>query len=358
MNKLLISALVVATAAGCSKRKNEGGGDPSGSGTAQTGGGGPIKVDGSSTVFLISQAVAEEFQKAGHGTVTVGESGTGGGFKKFCRGEVHVTGASRPIKGSEIEECKKGGVEWIELPVAYDGLAVMVHPKNTFVDHLTVEELKKVWAPESKIGNWKDVRAGFPDKKLTLFGAGTDSGTYDYFTQAIVGKEHSSRGDFTANEDDNVLVQGIAGDEGALGFFGYAYYAENTDKLKIVKIDDGVKDNGDGPIEPNKETVSNGTYQPLSRPIFIYASVKALAKPEVDRFVTYYLDNTRTLSEEVGYIALPEKADELAKARLKERKTGSMFEGGSQIGVTMEALLDREGRSESGPLQSGAEAKK
>ncbi len=342
MNKLCILAMVIATAVGCSKRKHEGAvTEASGSaGTnAPTGGGGPIKLDGSSTVFLVSQAVAEDFQKAGLGTVTVGESGTGGGFKKFCRGEVDVAGASRPIKQSESEECKAAGIEWIELPIAYDGLAVMVHPKNTFVDKLTVEELKKIWAPDSKIGNWKDVRAGFPDKPLRLFGAGTDSGTYDYFTQAIVGKEHSSRGDFTANEDDNVLVQGIAGDESALGFFGYGYYAENKDKLKLVPIDDAKDDNGAGAIAPSPETVANGTYQPLSRPIFIYASTKAIARPEVDKLVTYYLDNARKLSAEVGYVALPAAADELAKNRYKARKTGSMFQGGSKVGVTMEALL-------------------
>jgi len=267
---------------------------------------------------------------------------TGGGFKKFCRGEVDVTGASRPIKESEASDCKKAGIDYIELPIAYDGLAVIVHPKNTWVDHLTVEELKKIWAPDSKIANWKDVRPGFPDKQLRLFGAGTDSGTYDYFTQAIVGKEHSSRGDFTANEDDNVLVQGVAGDEGSLGFFGYAYFHENKDKLKIVPIDNGNKEDGDGAIAPSPETVANGTYQPLSRPIFIYASGPALKRPEIDRFVTYYLDHTRTLSAEVGYVALPEKADALAKTRLKDRKTGSMFQGGSKVGVTMEALLAAE----------------
>jgi phosphate transport system substrate-binding protein len=334
MNKLCILAVAIATASGCSKRRHEGG---------ATGETGPVKVDGSSTVFLVSQAVAEDFQKAGKGTVTVGESGTGGGFKKFCRGEIDIAGASRPIKASEADECKKAGIEWIELPIAYDGIAVMVHPKNAFVDKLTLDELKKIWSPDSKISSWKDVRSGFPDKPLHLFGAGTDSGTYDYFTQAIVGKEHSSRGDFTANEDDNVLVQGIAGDEGALGFFGYGYYVENKAKLKLVPIDDGKQDNGAGAIAPSPETVANGTYQPLSRPIFIYASTKAIGRPEVESFVAYYLDNTRKLSAEVGYVALPEKADELTKARYKERKTGSMFEGGSKVGVTMEALLQAEG---------------
>lgn len=296
MNKLVISAMVIAAAVGCSKRKNDGGG---------TAGGGTVKVDGSSTVFLVSQAVAEEYQKAGKGTVTVGESGTGGGFKKFCRGEVDVTGASRPIKPSEVDACKKAGIEWEEVPIAYDGLAVMVHPSNDFVDKLTVAELKAIWEPSSKINNWKDVRPGFPDKPLKLYGAGTDSGTYDYFTEVIVGKEHSSRGDFTSNEDDNVLVQGIAGDPNALGFFGYAYYAENKAKLKIVPIDDGKPDNGDGAIAPSAETVANRTYQPLSRPIFIYASKTALKKPEVEQFFAYYKENADKLAVEVGYFPTP-----------------------------------------------------
>jgi phosphate transport system substrate-binding protein len=332
MRKVSIAVLGFAALAGCSKHKDGGAG------------GGPIKVDGSSTVFPVSQAVAEEFQKAGKGTVTVGESGTGGGFKKFCRGEIEVTGASRPIKKQEADDCTKGGIEFIELPIAYDGLAVVVHPSNTWVQHLTVEELKKIWAPESKITNWKDVREGFPDKQLNLFGAGTDSGTYDYFTQAIVGKEHSSRGDYTANEDDNVLVQGVAGAEGALGFFGYAYYISNKDKLKIVPIDDGKPGNGDGPIAPATDTVMNGTYQPLSRPIFVYASVAALKRPEVDAFVDYYLTNSVKLSAEVGYIALPAKAIELAQTRYKARKTGSLFSGGSKVGVTVEQLLAAEAK--------------
>jgi phosphate transport system substrate-binding protein len=342
MNKLPVILMLAGALAGCSKRKNSGGTE-TGSGTGATSSG-PVRVDGSSTVFLVSQAVAEEYQKAGHGTVTVGESGTGGGFKKFCRGEVDLTGASRPIKQSEAEDCKKANIDFVELPIAYDGLAVIVNPKNTWVDHLTVEELANIWKPDSKITNWKDVRAGFPDKPLRLFGAGTDSGTYDYFTQAIVGKEHSSRGDFTANEDDNVLVQGVAGDENALGFFGYAYYAENKDKLKIVAIDNANKNDGDGPIAPSPETVSNGTYQPLSRPIFVYVSAPAMKRGEVEKFAKYYVDNTRTLSTEVGYVALPEKADQLAKQRLVERKTGTLFEGGSKVGVTMEKLLETEGK--------------
>ena len=290
-------------------------------------------------MFLISQAVAEEFQIADLGMVTVGESGTGGGFKKFCRGEVHVTGASRPIKKSEAADCKRNQIDFIELPVAYDGLAVIVHPRNTWADHLTVAELKAIWAPSSTIDNWKDVRPGFPDRPLRLFGAGTDSGTYDYFTQAIVGKEHSSRGDFTANEDDNVLVQGVSGDEGALGFFGYAYFHENQGQLKLVAIDNEKPEDGDGPILPSPTTVQDGTYQPLSRPIFIYVSVPALANEHVATFATYYAEHAATLATEVGYVALPERADQLVRARLARRTTGSLFEGGSQIGVTVEQLL-------------------
>ena len=348
MNKLTLAlapALALIAALGCSKRKDEvgqTGAGGAGSGPATVASSGPIKVDGSSTVFLVSQAVAEEYQKAGKGTVTVGESGTGGGFKKFCRGEVDLTGASRPIKQSEAEACKSANIDYVELPIAYDGLAVVVHRKNTWVDHLTVEELKRIWAPDSKISSWKHVRPGFPDRPLRLFGAGTDSGTYDYFTQAIVGKEHSSRGDFTANEDDNVLVHGVAGDEGSLGFFGYAYYAENQDKLRLVPIDDGEPANGAGPIAPSPETVANGTYQPLSRPIFIYASVPALGRSNVAQFAQYYADHARGLSAEVGYVPLPEKADQLAKSRLASRKAGSMFGGGSRVGVTMDALLEAE----------------
>jgi phosphate transport system substrate-binding protein len=318
------------TAGGCSKRKAAGG---------------TVKIDGSSTVFLISAAVAESYKKAGSGDAAVGSSGTGGGFKKFCRGEIDIAGASRPIKSTEAEECKKSGVEYVELPVAYDGLAVVVNPKNTWVDHLTVDELKKIWAPESQgsITNWSQVRDGFPDAPLRLTGAGVDSGTYDYFTQAIVGKEHSSRGDFAQSEDDNTIVQGVAGDQNMLGFFGYAYYAENKDKLKVVPIDDGKAENGAGPIAPSPETVVNGTYQPLSRPIFIYVSVKAAKNPTIDKFVTYYLEQAPALSSRVGYVGLPENVSKLVKERYKARKTGSVFGGGSKVGVTLESLLAAEG---------------
>lgn len=302
-----------------------------------------ITVDGSSTVYPITEAVAEEFQKKHRDVkVTVGISGTGGGFKKFCNGETDISDASRPIKPSEVELCKKNRIEYIELPVAYDGLAVMVNPKNTWVNSMTVKELKKLWEPEAqgRITRWNQIRPGWPDKEIHLFGPGVDSGTYDYFTEAIVGKEHSSRGDYTSSEDDNVLVQGIATDPLALGFFGVAYYEHNRDKLKLVAIDDENPNNGKGPILPTYESVVNGTYQPLSRPIFIYVSKKAADRPEVKDFIKFYLTAGRPLVREVGYIALPDKVYELALKRFEKRKIGSIFGGkGSQVGVTLEKLL-------------------
>lgn len=303
---------------------------------------GTILVDGSSTVAPITMAVAEEFQKQyPEVRVPVGISGTGGGFKKFCAGETDISDASRPIKASEAEECKKNGIEYIELPVAFDGLAVMVNPSNDFVSCMTVEELKKIWEPEAegKIINWKQVRADFPDRPLTLYGAGTDSGTYDYFTQAIVGKEGASRGDFTPSEDDNVLVQGIAGDPNALGFFGLAYYEENKDKLKLVAID-----NGNGCVAPSLETVVNSTYQPLSRPLFIYVNRARIdQKDEISAFVEFYLKNAKSLVSQVGYIPLTDEIYDLALKRYEKRITGSIFEGGgSVVGVSLTELLQKE----------------
>jgi phosphate transport system substrate-binding protein len=300
-----------------------------------------ISVDGSSTVFPITEAMAEEFQKANKGIkVTVGIGGTGGGFKKFCRGEIDISDASRPIRDVEREECKKNNVEYIELPIALDALTVMVNPKNDWAKEMTVAELKKIWEPEAqgKIMNWKQVRASFPDRPLKLYGAGVDSGTYDYFTAAIVGKEHSSRGDFTASEDDNVLVQGIAGDLNALGFFGLAYYLENKDKLKAVAVK--LKDDSKA-VEPSVEAARDGTYQPLSRPIFIYVSKKAAeTKPEVVQFVDFYLNKNHAskLVKEVGYVPLPENAYDVFAKRFKERQVGTAFHG-SKIGVSVEELL-------------------
>ena len=287
-----------------------------------------IAADGSSTVFPVTEAFAEEFQKATPGMrVTVGSSGTGGGFEKFCRGETDISDASRPISATEIERCAKAGIEYIELPVAYDGLAVMVNPKNTWVDHLTVGELKKVWEPaaQGRVTRWNQVRAGWPDREIRLFGPGVDSGTFDYFTEVINGKTAASRGDYTSSEDDNVLVQGISGDESALGYFGFAYYEENTDKLKLVPIDDGKDDNGKGPIPPSPETVSGGTYRPLSRPIFIYVKVASLQRPEVQQFIGFYLTNTAKLVREVGYIPFTDAEYALVKQRFDSRRAGSMY---------------------------------
>ena len=306
-----------------------------------------IKIDGSSTVYPITEAVAEEFQKIEKGKtrVTVGISGTGGGFKKFCNGETDISNASRPIKPTEVELCKKNSIEYIELPVAYDGIALMINPKNNWVSHMTVKELKKIWEPaaQGKIKKWNQIRTAWPDKEIHLFGAGVDSGTYDYFTEAIVGKEHSSRGDFTSSEDDNVLVQGISTDVLSLGFFGVAYYENNKDKLKLVGIDDENDANGKGPIFPTYDNILKGIYQPLSRPIYIYLSKKSADKSEIKRFTEFYMKSGADLSKEVGYIALPDKAYELALKRFEKRITGSVFGGqGSQIGVKIEELLQKE----------------
>lgn len=335
MRKMVILSLVAAVAvglAGCRKKEQAG----------------MVQVDGSSTVFPITEAVAEEFQKANPDMrVVVGVSGTGGGFKKFSARETDISDASRPIRPSEAEACAKAGIEYIELPVAYDGLAVVINPGNTWATDITVEELKKLWEPEAqgKIMRWNQIRADWPDREIHLYGAGVDSGTYDYFTEAIVGKEHSSRGDFTSSEDDNVLVQGIAGDELALGFFGLAYYEENQDKLKLLPVDDEKDDTGKGPVAPTMETVADGTYQPLSRPIFIYVRKDSLDRPEVESFVRFYLTHAPELVKEVGYIPLPERAYTLAQERVDKRVTGSLFGGkGSQVGVKIDELLEKEGR--------------
>ena len=304
-----------------------------------------IQLDGSSTVFPISEAVAEEFQKANPGIrVTVGISGTGGGFQKFCRGETDISDASRPIRPTEIETCQKAGIEYIELPIAYDGLAIVVNPKNTWATSVTVAELKTLWSPDAqgKVLRWNQVRSSWPNREVRLFGAGVDSGTYDYFTEAVVGKEGASRGDFTSSEDDNVLVQGVSSDELALGFLPFAYVEQNQDKLKLVPVDDGKAENGSGPLAPSAETVRNGTYQPLSRPLFIYVAKKAAERPEVQKFVDAYFDAS-ALIREVGYVELTPQIYDLAKKHFAERKVGTAFgAGGSQVGLTLEQLLTRE----------------
>jgi phosphate transport system substrate-binding protein len=263
---------------------------------------GTIEIDGSSTVFPITQAVAEEFQNDNPDVrVNVGISGTGGGMKRFTVGETDINDASRPIKDSEKENAENNNIEYYEIKVAIDGLAVIVNKDNDFVDYLTTEELKKIWEPGSSVKKWSDVRSEWPEQSIRLYGPGTDSGTFDYFTDVIVGEEGASRPDFTASEDDNVLVQGIAGDTHALGYFGYAYYIENTDKLKIVPID-----SGNGPVIPSDETINAGQYAPLSRPLFIYVNRESLNRPEVKEFIIYYMEYANLLVSEVGYTPYPD----------------------------------------------------
>ncbi len=303
-----------------------------------------VKVDGSSTVFPITEGVAEDFQKANKGIkVTVGVSGTGGGFKKFCRDETDVQNASRPILKSEMEDCKKAGVEYYELPVAFDALTVVINPRNTWLKQATVAELKKVWEPASqgKVTRWNQVNPAWPDQPIKLYGAGSDSGTFDYFTEAIVGKAKSSRGDYTASEDDNVLVQGVAGDVNAMGYFGYAYYAENTAKLKALPI---VEKEGKAGVLPSEGTVLDGSYQPLARPIFIYVKVKALEKPEVKKFVEFYMAQAAKIATEVKYVKLPADIYKSNLKHMAEGKKGTVFGGSNEVGLRIEELVKREAK--------------
>ncbi|HEY9693138.1 MAG TPA: PstS family phosphate ABC transporter substrate-binding protein [Oculatellaceae cyanobacterium] len=297
---------------------------------------GTVQIDGSSTVYPITEAVAEEFQKKGGGRATVGISGTGGGFKKFCRNEIDIADASRPILAKEMAACRAAGVQYIELPVAYDALTVVVNRQSP-VSNLTTAELKKMWEPtaQGRVSRWNQVRAGLPNAPLRLYGAGPDSGTFDYFTEAIVGKSKSSRRDYTPSEDDNVLVQGVARDKNALGYFGYAYYRANTNRLKAVSI------NG---VLPSAQTVRSGKYQPLSRPIFIYVNAKSLQRPEVKKFTEYYMNNASRLSAAVGYVALPANGYAIAKQHLQKRKVGTVFAGDAPVGLRIEALLQREAK--------------
>ena len=303
-----------------------------------------VRIDGSSTVYPVTEAVAEDFQKAKKQQVkvTVGISGTGGGFKKFCRGETDISNASRPILKKEMEDCRTAGIEYFELPVAFDALTVVVNPKNAFVRQLTLAELKKMWEPaaQGKVTRWNQVNPAWPNQPMKLFGPGADSGTFDYFTEAVVGKSKSSRGDFTASEDDNVLVQGVSRDVNGLGYFGFAYYIENPDKLKAVPI---VNEKGQA-VAPSMEAVEKGTYTPLARPIFIYVSAKSLAKPEVREFVEYYLKNGAKLAREVKYVPLPESAYRVALEHVQKGKKGTVFGGAAEVGVTIDELLKREAR--------------
>jgi len=289
--------------------------------------------------------VSEEFGALNPGVrITVGISGTGGGFKKFCANETDISDASRPIKAVEVELCKTNKVDFVELPVAYDAVSVVVNPKNTWASTMTIAELKKIWEPEAqgKIMTWNQIRPEWPNKPITLFGPGVDSGTYDYFTEAVVGKEHSSRGDYTSSEDDNVLVQGVSSDINALGFFGLAYYVENTSKLKAIAIDDGNDANGKGGIMPSVDNVIKSTYQPLARPLFIYVKTNAMTRPEVQQFVRFYLQNGTDLSKQVGYVPLQGSIYALSQKRFDKGMTGSMFTGGSQAGINLESLMTKQ----------------
>jgi len=304
-----------------------------------------IKIDGSSTVFPIAEAVAEEFQiqKRGKVRVTVGVSGTGGGFKKFCRGETDMANASRPISVEEMEVCRKAGIKYMEIPVAFDALTVVINPANNWVKDgvLTIADLKKMWEPsaQGRISTWKQVRAEWPAERLMLFGPGADSGTFDYFTEAVMGKAKSSRGDFTASEDDNTLVQGVENNKSALGYFGFAYYAAHKDKLRAVKID-----GGKGPVAPTVENVINGTYSPLSRPLFIYVKESSASRPEVREFVQFIMTQGADLVTEVGYVPLPKNAYQLAWKHFNDKKLGTVFGGHAKVGITIDQLLALEAK--------------
>ncbi|WP_019500539.1 PstS family phosphate ABC transporter substrate-binding protein [Pseudanabaena sp. PCC 6802] len=300
---------------------------------------GSIRIDGSSTVAPISKAVAQEFSKVNSGVkVPVGTSGTGGGFKKFCSGDTDISNASRPIKSKEAEDCAKNKVEFVELPIAVDGLTVVVNKENTWAKCLTVDELKKMWSPDSqgKVNNWKQVKDSFPDEKLSLFGPGPDSGTFDYFTEAVNGKSKASRTDYQPSEDDNILVQGVVGSKGGLGYFGVAYYEANANKLSAVEIDAGK-----GCVAPTIENINSGKYAPLSRPLFVYVNKKSLERPEVKAFMDFYLAQDEALVRKVGYVTLPNEALPKVKERLKEGKTGTTFSG-EHAGKSIAELLAKD----------------
>ncbi|HEX7117587.1 MAG TPA: PstS family phosphate ABC transporter substrate-binding protein [Longimicrobiales bacterium] len=305
----LVGAMAAMAAVACGERGPRAGGGLAGS----------VEVDGSSTVYPITEAVAEEFtiETGGDVRVTVGVSGTGGGFKRFCAGETAVSNASRPIKASERAACEQAGIEYVELPVAYDGIAVVVNPASTFVQCLTTQELRRLWAPASTVRRWSDIRPAWPAAEIRLYGPGTDSGTFDYFTAEVVGEEGASRADYTASENDNVLVQGVTGDPNALGYFGFAYYEENTGRLRLLGVDGGA-----GCVRPTRESIKSGEY-PLSRPIFIYVNTAALQRPAVAAFVRFYLETAGTLAPEVGYIALEPSAYQDGLRRVAQAAAGA-----------------------------------
>jgi phosphate transport system substrate-binding protein len=296
-----------------------------------------IKIDGSSTVFPISEVAAEEFQKSKAGAikVTVGVSGTGGGFKKFCSGQTDISDASRPISTKEIEACRAKGIRYIELPIAYDAITVAVNSENSWANSLSVEQLKKIWEPgaQGKITNWNQINSRFPNQPLKLYGPGRSSGTFDYFTEAVNGKSKESRTDFTASEDDNVIVNGISKDKGGMGYLGLAYYEANKSKLKAIKV---------GGVEPSVATVKSGKYTPLARPLFIYVNATVASKPEVKEFVSFYLKNAAQFATQTRYVSLPDAAYTTAIKHFDNKRTGSVFGGKEAIGLTIEELISRD----------------
>ncbi|MEL6345653.1 MAG: PstS family phosphate ABC transporter substrate-binding protein [Myxococcota bacterium] len=302
-----------------------------------------IQIDGSSTVFPITEAVAEDFQRGRPSRVTIGVSGTGGGFKKLCRGETDIIGASRPITDVEKSLCAEGGVGFIELPMAYDGIAVVIHPENDWSTEMTVGQLKTIWQPEAqgKIMAWNQIDPAWPSEEMHLYGPGVSSGTYDYFTKAIVGKQHASRGDVTSSEDDNVLVQGVARDRYAMGFFGLAYYTENQEKVRAIAINDGDDSNGAGFILPSLAAITDGTYQPLNRPIFLYVSANVADRKEIGDFISFYLSaEGQALVREVGYVPLATAEYTIVKKRFDDRVTGSLFTKDTPIGMSIRRVLE------------------
>jgi len=327
---LLGSAISIGTLGCGSKTQPAASGDTPGGAVS-----GEITIDGSSTVYPVSEIVAEEFKGQNPDVkVTVGTSGTGGGFKKFANGELDIAGASRAIEESEIEACKAKGIEFVEIPIAFDGLSIVVNPQNDFVNDITVADLKKIWMDGSTVKTWRDVNPAWPAEPIKLYGAGTDSGTFDYFTKAVNGKEKSSRADYQASEDDNVLVQGVVGDKYSLGYFGYAYYLESKDKLKLLKV---------GGVEPNAETIADGTYNPLSRPLFWYVNKKSLEKPQVAAIVKFLLSESKSLVTETGYIPLPDEAYAAAQKRVDGKVTGTVFRG-AQPGMKIQDILAASGK--------------
>lgn len=301
-----------------------------------------IKIDGSSTVFPIAEAVAEEFQLEERGAVrvTVGLSGTGGGFKKLCRGDVDISNASRPILEDEMAACRAAGIGFMELPVAFDAVTVVVNPKNDWIESMTIADLNKIWQPaaQGKITRWNQVRPEWPDAPLMLFGPGADSGTFDYFSEAVMGKAKASRGDYTASEDDNVLVQGVEHNKNALGYFGFAHYISHKERMRVVPIE---KDDGTL-LSPSLASVTDGTYQPLSRPLFIYVSAKSVQRPEVRKLIEFYLTEGPALAAQVGFVPLPDQAAQTALKHFRDGRLGTVFGGVPEVGVTIEDLLKRD----------------